>query len=599
MASPAYRPQSDDDPRIPPVVGGIEANWCNNPVCENFRIPASLDRKDPCYTISGIRNGDTALKCKACGKFSIIKSNLAIAEELHRISESVYNRVKENKRRKYAKRQHCTNAKCPSYGLSVAEYPNLYKKNGKTKAGSQRYLCKACRKSITPSPVEKRHNSDHSKYLNQEVFRLYMNKVPLNRMAEITSLSKTALLNKLDMFYERLAEFTYEREQKLPDMAIDRLYLSTDRQDYNINWTQRQDRRHTTITAIGTADNVSRYVFGMNINYDHEPSLEEISKETSELSDMNKRRYNRRYARLWTAQDYNEEVTKKQRKKKIKQMDFSSFGLQKHLIEQLTEDIQQSIQPDRHINEVNASQKLPAMGCLVHSEYTQYAHFLMLSRLLRNVGKVRFYLDFETGIQRAFNLGFGERIKEHNADAFIVMADKDLTIDQKKQLTAQSKKLIALTMESMGLTETQAINWLICRSMENPIRINNNPYNWFAHPVNTRQENNKLVAYLSDIGQYEKEHKANLMNLATLTGIDVFFMLVRRRISFLERPIHTASNAGAVWHGYSPYNPQRVEKILQVFRTYYNYMLKGKDGKTPAERLGLSKGVIEARKIFY
>jgi hypothetical protein len=50
---------------------------------------------------------------------------------------------------------------------------------------------------------------------------------------------------------------------------------------------------------------------------------------------------------------------------------------------------------------------------------------------------------------------------------------------------------------------------------------------------------------------------------------------------------------GRIWYGYAPYNPQVIEKLLLLLREYWNTCLvpKGsKDGKTPAERLGLAKG---------
>lgn len=86
---------------------------------------------------------------------------------------------------------------------------------------------------------------------------------------------------------------------------------------------------------------------------------------------------------------------------------------------------------------------------------------------------------------------------------------------------------------------------------------------------------------------------------ASLHPIDTFFMSVRRRLSALERPIHSQSNIGRVWTGYSPYNPAVIEKQVQIMRLYYNYCLPGKDGRTPAERLGLAKGAVEIRKILY
>src|SRR5574340_890270 len=62
--------------------------------------------------------------------------------------------------------------------------------------------------------------------------------------------------------------------------------------------------------------------------------------------------------------------------------------------------------------------------------------------------------------------------------------------------------------------------------------------------------------------------------LRTVT-IDRFFMQVRRRLSLLERPISTSSKAGRTWYGYSAYQPESIEKVLEIFRVFYNYRLGG------------------------
>lgn len=86
---------------------------------------------------------------------------------------------------------------------------------------------------------------------------------------------------------------------------------------------------------------------------------------------------------------------------------------------------------------------------------------------------------------------------------------------------------------------------------------------------------------------------------ASLHPIDNFFQIVRRRISLLERPMHSQSNTGRIWTGKSPYNPETIHKLLQILRTYYNFCLKSDDGKTPAQRLGIAKSAVEIRKILY
>ncbi|MCI0653991.1 MAG: hypothetical protein L0Y39_05880, partial [Methylococcaceae bacterium] len=73
---------------------------------------------------------------------------------------------------------------------------------------------------------------------------------------------------------------------------------------------------------------------------------------------------------------------------------------------------------------------------------------------------------------------------------------------------------------------------------------------------------------------------------------------VRRRLSLLERPIHSKSNQGRIWNGYSRYNPAYVAKVLDIMRTVHNYILTGKGGKTPAERLGLALAPLDYEDII-
>jgi hypothetical protein len=122
---------------------------------------------------------------------------------------------------------------------------------------------------------------------------------------------------------------------------------------------------------------------------------------------------------------------------------------------------------------------------------------------------------------------------------------------------------------------------------------------WAMHPFPNSSEALKAVCYLTDYGDYDADHLARLYLKATLHPIDRFFQLVRRRLSLLERPIGTASKAGRTWYGYSAYQPENIEKVLAIFRVFYNYCLAGKDGKTPAMRLGLAKALIDPQEILY
>ena len=76
-------------------------------------------------------------------------------------------------------------------------------------------------------------------------------------------------------------------------------------------------------------------------------------------------------------------------------------------------------------------------------------------------------------------------------------------------------------------------------------------------------------------------------------------MQTRRRLSMAERSIITASKDRRVWHGYSAYRPENLAMALETFRVFYNYCKTGKDGSTPAMRLGLAKGPVQLEEVLY
>ena len=123
---------------------------------------------------------------------------------------------------------------------------------------------------------------------------------------------------------------------------------------------------------------------------------------------------------------------------------------------------------------------------------------------------------------------------------------------------------------------------------------------WLMHPAPPKNEPEKGICWLTDMGnrRYGTAHLARLYNRASLHGIDRFFMQIRRRVSLLERPIKTSSS-GRTWYGYSPYKPENIINILDIFRVFYNFSKTGKDGQTPAVRLGLMKGNGAVEDIIY
>lgn len=568
------------NPRIPDAISGVQVNFCKNPLCSNYGIPASAEQQPKgrnqlgrdTYSLSGSKKNVPVLKCHKCGEFPPIKSNLGIFEEIERMEDCFAPEPEPS----------CPNFDCDNHNIPVST-PKAYYSFGKTKSGSQRYRCRLCETTFAvggPTLRQKRPE------VNEAVFKLLVNKVPFNRIMEIVGISASTLYGKIDFIHKQCVAFAASQEHKLLEMDIPRLYLSVDRQDYLINWQHAGDKRNVVLSAVGTADNESSYIFGCHLNYDMGLNSKVIEADANELGDHDAPLPFRRYARLWLSSDYEESLqVRNTRTAKKKQLlaDIESI----YEANQQREDIEQ---PDTKDTEV----ALPFSGMQVHSEYTLYGHFFFLRRLLPRVEKFRFYMDQEAGIRAACLAAFCDEVLQKRCDAFYVRINKELTINQKRRLKAESDRELNRLRESSAaytdLFDKDLRHILIKERMEHLVGIGKWNDRWLVYPFPDMSEPEKAICWLTDLHDksYDADHLANLYSKATLHGIDRFFMQIRRRLSLLERPISTSSAGNRRWNGYGPYNPAVVVKLLDIFRIFYNFTETGKDKMTPAMRIGLA-----------
>ena len=114
------------DERVPKEVGTIQVNFCKNPQCKNFGIPASTIRQPrgrgaakrgrDTYTVVGSGRGTPMLRCSFCGQYPTIKSNKAIHEELSRFWKSLETIAIPT----------CPNQDCPNHNIGLGffrQYP--------------------------------------------------------------------------------------------------------------------------------------------------------------------------------------------------------------------------------------------------------------------------------------------------------------------------------------------------------------------------------------------------------------------------------------------------------------------------------------------
>lgn len=654
---------SPPKPRVPLSVGGLQVNACRNPRCKAFGVPVkegerkqgpSKDR-DPHYKVvgGGKKRSETGYHCNECGEEFAAKSNEGIQAELNRLHE-------HSNARKPPPVIGCKNQSCENFGKDVHFHPELYGKYGKTAKGVERRQCKACRKvfNVIPRSTRTRHADAHK---TSFIFRGICNKIPLNRMIELADMDNHTLRRRIDFIHNQCLLFVQEREDRIRngEVKLDRLYLSTDRQLYIANWRAKIERQHVQLMGVGTADNSSGYVFANHVNYDErvDPADKNVQAILEGLQDQDPAF--RRYAQYWLESDYTlsrqfADAMRKRNKPKdvaVKRDKLRAENIKRVLNElgykyEITdftfddddaydlfvaamrdqlddnEEVPDEVESRNIFEEVRKVYRavaqrydsevseyfeegirLPEKGMQIHAEYTQYAHFLYLSELLQHTGKVRFYLDQESGIRSAFMTAFRDRILRCEADAWYVKYLKDLDIDTKISTTGASNAKIAGYMAQHELEhEWEAIEGILKENIESNqevAKIGKWQDLWVGHPVSRHNEPNKAMCWLTDRGQYDIDHQVKLYRRASMFGIDRFFQSARRRLSMIERGIKSASSVGRMWHGYQPYNPAMIQKMIDIFRVYYNYCLPGADGKTPAMRLGLARGPIKAERIIY
>jgi transposase-like protein len=573
-------------PRIPPEHGGVQVNYCKSPVCANYGIAAGqtaerrLGGTNP-YTLDGSRKGVSVCICNDCGEIFPLKSNLGIAEEAGRMADYL----------SPAAAVFCRNKDCANHANQVpVGTAGAYASFGKTTIGNPRWRCNVCGKTFSQNTKATARQREHRK--NKTIFRLLVNKMPVRRIIEVTDIDPKTFYHRLDFLHRQCQAFAANRERALAVLPIRRLYLGVDRQDYRVNWLVRKDKRNIQLSAIAAVDNDYGYCFGLHLNFDSSLDSEAIQAEVERNGDLAKPYAYRRFARLWLNTDHDEASAKSVATKRRKgglptQIDDT------YAVALTREDIESPDAP-------SPVEQLPEYGMQTHGEYTMYGCFFFLKRLLGNVQKWRFFLDQDPGLRAACLAAFHDEIRSRTADAFYVRISKDLTVDEKRRRYHDAKALFEQAGAEHPGMKPQAVKLLLIKERLQSMRPHGKWQDrWLDHPFPTMSEPEKAVAYLTDLGDYDEDHQAWLYNKASLHGVDSFFNQVRRRLSLLERPIHSKANKGRVWNGYAPYNPGNVTKVLDIMRTVHNYILTGKDGKTPAQRLGLAQALLHYEDIIY
>jgi transposase-like protein len=589
---------SSDIPRVPLPVGGINVNFCKNMDCSHFGAPASpLEQKrgaghksEDDYIVKPKKPFRRVLICKRCNQYSIVKSNQGVFEEAARFSEFLDEE---------ATIVGCPAEDCINFTVDVKAGTASYFKYGETESGSRRYQCKSCKRtfSISDRPLYRQRVSSK----NKTIMKLLMNKSPFSRICEVMEISMPTLYRKIDFIHRQSLLFVADRERKLltGKVPLERLYLATDRQDYFVNWTNTFDKRHVVLKGIGTADLTSGYVFAMHVNYDPRLDPRVVQEIAGHNGDESKDMALREFARIWLEVDH-ERIDRRPPRPDPDPIPEGALAL----------DIAMRYQEALERDEIEASDvpedcnRLPVKGMQTHEEYTMYGHFFFLKELLAKAGKLRFYMDQDSGIRAACLSAFRDEVLDGRCDAFFVRVNKDLSIHQKNRLINMFNHEMEAQRHLYPYLSDKSIKlrWIM-EEMKRMKTIGKWQDRWLEYPFPDGSEPEKAVCYLTDRDDMEELHLAHLYYKASLHKIDSFFNQIRARINPLARPVKSMSNQGRSYLRYQLYKPGIAQQLLDVFRVYHNYHLVSIDDdvapkRTPAIKLGLAKAPIPIEDII-
>lgn len=591
-------------PRIPDPCQGLQVNFCKNPECKNYGIPASADYHNPLaggkYHRSGGGRRVTGLTCKECDQHNPIKNNAELILERDRLAAYLYDRPKE---------ATCPVGACPNHDVPVSVGRKAYISNGHTGAGSQVYICRACKKRFCVRTVATHHQRRRDK--NKLVFMKLVNHGGLKRICEEGETGGGTLYKKLDFLYKQCVLFAGEIERRFLDgnqVGFHRLYLSTDAQEYTTNWRVHEDRRNVKLTAIGTADNDSGFVFGMHLNFD--PDRQQAVAETEAAPDLIKPEAFRKHCRYWLKHDY--DLSKARSDKRAKRRVRPTLKPPKTMMERIRYEAKEA---GRRYNvermeEMTGDLQLPLRGVQVKKDYTCFAHYLFLKRLFGdNFGKLRFFFDYDSGLRGACHAAFHKEIEARRVDSAYVVIAYGLTKPTKLALLRDAKKAFEKASKANPtLWESEVKTLLMIEQMAKKESDMFWGDWWVHHPLPDMNEPKKMISVQTNIGGFTPTHLANLMKKASLHGINRFFNIVHKRLQALDRTGASASTQSREYLAYGLYNPIYIVKLLEILRVYYNFVLpvkewKGRriakaDRKTPAQHLGIADRAYKVDDIL-
>ncbi|MGD7052805.1 IS1 family transposase [Sutcliffiella horikoshii] len=586
----------------------IQFNQCINPFCKWFALPQKkyeAKGKPSHYQLDTPSNGDWSVKQIQCQAVpaatekgisfnckALALSNWSIADEISRLVR--INTPQDNRPQYIFHKDDC------SFQLEDPfNQPNSFYKQGFSSTGSQQYQCKSCKKktSLTPKREEsitynqKRHDVLHL------FVKLLLNKTPISRACEILGIGRGTYYEKLKFVYRRCIEFLERHEtNKLSKMEFKEIWLSTDQMLYYLSNERKKgmgsknfddlDELNFQTRIVISSDVNSRYVFRSDIAYDWDINFSDIEEDTKLYNSDHLNDFMKRYARIIKFKNFPQPPTQN--------------------------DTQTKAEYDYLLRKIKQRKNYKG-GLHVSPTYTAIAHFWLIKQLL-NASEWRFVTDQDKSLMSAIYRVFGKEIRLSDARHFLCQTDKTKSRTQSTKEYQQALE----DLQNWGIEkgyDQQGATQLAILQLEELFRTHRfhevknaseGSYNIYAdnpieHPLASPDRGYRWIDCTTDLSSLEPMDIAKLAVNVSDQSTDAFMQLIRRRLSPLERPIHSAK-ADKKNYMYSNSNPEYAQMAVTILRTYYNFCfpLKTKNGKkTPAQRLGITDKQFDLKDIIY
>ena len=558
---------------VPEAVSGLQINFCKNPECPNFGIePSAQGQKYYRYLERDPRQ--QSLQCKSCNRIIIVKSNRSVVDECDRFHYRIPCEPK----------LCCPNQECANHSLTVDNHLGQYSRFGTTSAGQPRYRCKQCLKTFSRKKQGRKHRRPE---LNERIYLALVNKIPINRICEIENVQPKTVYDKLQYLYERCQRFSSEKEKQLKNKTDYSFFLATDTRNFHLNWQRSSQRKNVCIQTVTTTDISSGYVMGCHGNINPDYDLRKIERELKESEALQCPSAFRPYAHFLLSDDYGQTSKTSE---ELKHLDLLDNVEQKYL--------EMTARKDFGVAEVlNRHTSPPAEGIQVRFDYTLYGHFAWLKQALPINNDIIFYLAYDSGLREACLSLFSREIIDDKTNAFYVRTEQSLSIAAKRQRIREANEILRKYQKKYPGMDAKSIELALIKDrMSTMPAIGHWGDRWLIHPHPHMGEPGKAVSHTTNTDKNDTERLAEYYRRASLYPSRHFYERLQNRISVV--PEQNETGPSGQWNLYGAYKPSVVIKLIEIFRTYNNFVLTDKFGQTPAQRLGLSFEVLTIKDII-